>query len=219
MKHRCDMQATGKTDLNNRLTRRHVVLTLGCVCVSATALLGCSPVSVEFSSTDITGSTIGKSFHLTDHNGQTRTLTDFAGKTVVVFFGYMQCPDVCPTSLSTMADVKRLLGPDGDRLQVIFITLDPERDTSALLKSYMQNFDTSFLALCPTEKELKSVVTDFKIYRKQVLGNTPSTYTVDHSAGKFVYDAQGRIRLFAAYGTAPAVIAADIKALMGERSS
>lgn len=219
MKHLSGMQATGKTDFNNRLTRRHVLRTLGCVCVSATALSGCSPTSVQFTSTDITGSAIGTSFHLTDHNGQTRTLADFAGKTVVVFFGYTQCPEVCPTSLSTMADVKRLLGSDGERLQVIFITLDPERDTSALLKSYMQNFDASFLALRPTETELKSVVTDFKIYHKQVPGHTLSTYTVDHSAGKFVYDAQGRIRLFAAYGTAPEVIAADIKTLMGERSS
>jgi protein SCO1/2 len=120
--------------------------------------------------------------------------------------------------MSTMTDVKRLLGSDGERLQVIFITLDPERDTAMLLKSYMQSFDASFLALRPTETELKSVTTEFKIYHKQVPGSTPSTYTVDHSAGKFVYDAQGRIRLFSAYGTAPVVIAADIKILMNERS-
>ncbi|MGB4060748.1 MAG: SCO family protein [Burkholderiaceae bacterium] len=194
-------------------------MALGSACIGGFALQGCSPAGPKFTSTDITGSTIGKSLHLTDHNGQTRTLADFTGKTVVVFFGYTQCPDVCPTSMSTMADVKRLLGADGDRLQVVFITLDPERDTTALLKSYMQSFDASFLALRPTETELKGVVTDFKIYFKQVPGNTPSTYTVDHSAGKFVYDAQGRIRLFSAYGTAPAVIAADIKTLMGERSS
>lgn len=210
---------TGEPDTRCRVTRRQAFMALGSACISGFALQGCSPAGPKFTSTDITGSTIGKSLHLTDHNGQTRTLADFTGKTVVVFFGYTQCPDVCPTSMSTMADVKRLLGADGDRLQVVFITLDPERDTTALLKSYMQSFDASFLALRPTETELKGVVIDFKIYFKQVPGNTPSTYTVDHSAGKFVYDAQGRIRLFSAYGTAPAVIAADIKTLMGERSS
>lgn len=200
------------------MMHRRTLLALGSAGLGAVALWGCSPAGPKFTSTDITGSAIGKSFQLTDHNGQTRTLADFAGKTVVVFFGYTQCPDVCPTSMSTLADVKRLLGPEGDRLQVVFITLDPERDTTALLKSYMQSFDASFVALRPTEAELKGVVTDFKIYHKQVPGSTPSTYTVDHSAGKFIYDAQGRIRLFSAYGTAPAVIAADIKTLMGERS-
>lgn len=210
---------TGEPDTRCYVTRRQAFMALGSACIGGFALQGCSPAGPKFTSTDITGSTIGKSLHLTDHNGQTRALGDFIGKTVVVFFGYTQCPDVCPTSMSTMADVKRLLGADGDRLQVLFITLDPERDTTALLKSYMQSFDASFLALRPTETELKGVVTDFKIYFKQVPGNTPSTYTVDHSAGKFVYDAQGRIRLFSAYGTAPEVIAADIKTLMGERSS
>ena len=214
-----EIHTTADPKAHGKLTRRRLVLTFGSACVGAAALPACSPASAKFTSTDITGSTIGKSIRLTDHNGQTRTLADFTGKTVVVFFGYTQCPDVCPTSLSTMADVKRLLGADGDRLQVVFITLDPERDTTALLKSYMQSFDASFLALRPTEAELKVVVTDFKIYFRQVPGNTPSTYTVDHSAGKFVYDAQGQIRLFSAYGTAPAIIAADIKTLMGERSS
>jgi protein SCO1/2 len=203
MTRRTEIETTDVSGVHSRLTRRHAVLALGSVCVSAVALLGCSPVGPKFISTDITGSVIGKNFDLTDHNGQARTLADFSGKVVVVFFGYTQCPDVCPTSMSTMADVKRLLGADGDRMQVLFITLDPERDTTALLKSYMQSFDASFLALRPTETELNGVVTD----------------TVDHSAGKFIYDAQGRIRLFSAYGTAPAVIAADIKTLMGERSS
>jgi protein SCO1 len=219
MTRRTKIETTDESDVRCRFTRRQVGLALSSVCVGAVALLGCSPAGPKFTSTDITGSGIGKNFDLTDHNGQARTLADFSGKTVVVFFGYTQCPDVCPTSMSTMADVKRLLGVDGDRMQVLFITLDPERDTTALLKSYMQSFDASFLALRPTETELKGVVTDFKIYFKQVPGSTPSTYTVDHSAGKFVYDAQGRIRLFSAYGTAPAVIAADIKTLMGERSS
>lgn len=218
MKHLTETPTSGQHRTQGGLTQRRTLLALGSAGLAAVALCGCSPARPKFTSTDITGSTIGKGFQLTDHNGQTRTLADFTGKTVVVFFGYTQCPDVCPTSMSTLADVKRLLGPDGDRLQVVFITLDPERDTTALLKSYMQSFDASFVALRPTESELSGVVADFKIYHKQVPGSTPSNYTVDHSAGKFIYDAQGHIRLFSAYGAAPAVIAADIKTLMGERS-
>lgn len=214
-----EMQPVGNHDTESLLTRRHIVFALGCASVGTVALSGCSPAGPKFTSTDITGSTIGKNLQLTDHNGQSRTLADFVGKTVVVFFGYTQCPDVCPTSLTTMTEVKRLLGPDGVRLQVVFITLDPERDTAELLKSYMQSFDASFLALRPTETELKSVVADFKIYHRQVPGSTPSSYTVDHSAGKFIYDKLGQIRLFSSYGTAPAIIAADIKTLVGERRS
>lgn len=198
---------------------RRIIL-LGMATASLARLLtGCSPEAVSFKSTDITGAQFGQSFRLPDHNGQSRTLADFRGKIVVVFFGFTQCPDVCPTSMTTMAEVKRLLGSDGERLQVLFITVDPERDTTELLRDYMQNFDASFLALRPEPEALQTVAKDFKIYFKQVPGPTPTSYTMDHSAGKYIYDTQGRPRLFSTYGTAPAVIAADIKTLMGERSS
>lgn len=198
--------------------RRSVLL--GLATASLVGLLtGCSPEPVSFKSTDITGAAFGRDFKLADHNGQSRTLADFNGKIVVVFFGFTQCPDVCPTSMSTMAEVKRLLGPDGERLQVLFITVDPERDTTALLRDYMQNFDATFLALRPEPAALQAVAADFKIYYKQVAGPTPTSYTMDHSAGKYIYDAQGRARLFSAYGTQAAVIAEDIKTLLRQRTN
>ncbi|MDP2975138.1 MAG: SCO family protein, partial [Anaerolineales bacterium] len=117
-------------------------------------------------------------------------------------------------SMTTMAEVKRLLGAQGDRLQVLFITVDPERDTQALLKGYMANFDPSFIALRPEPDELKGVASDFKIYFKKVPGSTPTSYTMDHSAGKYIFDTAGRVRLFSNYGSTPEVIAQDIKTLL-----
>lgn len=153
-------------------------------------------------------------FSLPDHNGQTRTLKDFAGKIVVVFFGFTQCPDVCPTSMAELAQVKLQLGKDGDRLQGIFITLDPERDTPELLKAYMANFDPSFLALRPTLAQLPQVSKDFKIYYKKVEGKTPGSYTLDHSAGSYIYDAQGRVRLYSRYGAGAEALSSDIALLL-----
>ena len=198
---------------------RRIIL-LGMATASLAGLMaGCSPEAVSFKSTDITGAAFAQDFKLKDHNGQSRMLADFSGKIVVVFFGFTQCPDVCPTSMTTMAEVKRLLGSDGERLQVLFITVDPERDTTELLRDYMQNFDATFLALRPETEALKAVATDFKIYFKQVPGPTPTSYTMDHSAGKYIYDTQGKPRLFSAYGTEAAVIAADIKTLLRQRTN
>jgi protein SCO1 len=159
------------------------------------ALMACSPETSPFKSTDVTGAS-------------------FKGKVVVVFFGFAQCPDVCPTSMATMAEVKRLLGAQGDRLQVLFITVDPERDTQALLKEYMANFDPSFIALRPEPDALDAVASSFKVYQKKVPGSTPTTYTVDHSAGKYIFDSESRVRLFSAYGTDAATIASDIQILL-----
>ncbi len=133
---------------------------------------------------------------------------------MVVFFGYTQCPDVCPTSMATMAEVKRLLGAQGDLLQVLFITVDPERDTQPLLKEYMASFDPGFLALRPGPDELKGVAADFKSCFKEVPGSTPTSYTMDHSAGKYIFDTEGRARLFSPYGTDAITIASDIKILL-----
>jgi protein SCO1 len=177
-------------------------------------LVGCSPKPPTFKSTDITGAAFAQDLKLTDHTGQARTMADFRGKAVVVFFGFTQCPDVCPTSMTTLAEVKRLMGDQGKQLQVLFITVDPERDTLPLLKEYMANFDPTFLALRPEPAELKAVADSFKIYYRKAEGSTPASYTMDHSAGKYVFDTEGRVRLFSSYGTEPAVIAEDILTLL-----
>lgn len=162
----------------------------------------------------MTGAPLGQDLRLKDQHGNARTMKDFLGKVVVVFFGYTQCPDVCPTSMSTMAEVKRLLGAQGDRLQVLFITVDPERDTAPLLKAYVASFDSGFLALRPEPDELQGVADNFKIYFKKIPGPTPTSYTMDHSAGKYIFDTQGRVRLFSPYGTDAATLTADIKTLL-----
>lgn len=207
-KHSSSGSATPCTD-----RRRLVQLALACA-AGGPALVACSPKVSSFKSTDVTGAAFAKDLRLKDHHGTLRTMADFKGKIVVVFFGFTQCPDVCPTSMNTMAEVKRLLGAPGERLQVLFITVDPERDTQPLLKEYMANFDPSFIALRPEPDELKGVASDFKIYFKKVPGSTPTSYTMDHSAGKYIFDTEGRVRLFSAYGTDAATIASDIKTLL-----
>ena len=178
------------------------------------ALAACSPDTVKFKSIDITGADYAKGFELADHNGAQRTLADFKGKVVVVFFGFTQCPDVCPTALTDLAEVKRLLGPQGDKLQGIFVSVDPERDTPEVLKAYMANFDPGFLAMRPTPAQLPEVARAFKIFYKKVEGQTPTSYTMEHSAGSYVFDTQGRVRLY----TRPAIgaqgLAEDIALLL-----
>ena len=163
-------------------------------------LAACSETKLQLKGVDMTGADYAKDFQLTDHNGQTRTLKDFHGKLVIIFFGYTQCPDVCPTSMAELAEVKKLLGKDGDKLQGIFVTVDPERDTTELLKAYMANFDPTFLALRPTPDQLVALAKDFKIYYKRVDGKTPTSYTMDHSAGSYTYDTEGRLRIYNRYG-------------------
>ena len=182
--------------------------------LGSTALSACSPNQPSFKGVDITGADYAKGFSLLDHNGQVRSLADFAGKVVIVFFGYTQCPDVCPTSMQELAEVKRLLGSDGDKLQGVFITLDPERDTPEMLKAYMANFDPSFLALHPTPEQLAAIAKDFKIYFKKVDGKTATSYTLDHSAGSYTFDTQGRVRLYNRYGSGAAALAADVAVLI-----
>ena len=195
-------------------SRRKLLALSGAWLVAGGLLGGCSPKAPTFQSTDITGAAFAQDLKLTDHTGQVRTMADFRGKAVVVFFGFTQCPDVCPTSMTTLAEVKRLMADQGQKLQVLFITVDPERDTLPLLKEYMTNFDPSFLALRPEPTELKAVADSFKIYYRKAEGSTPTSYTMDHSAGKYVFDTNGAVRLFSSYGTEPAVIAEDILALL-----
>ena len=185
--------------------------------VAGSGLVGCKPNQSQFKSIDITGANYAKGFELTDQLGRTRQLSDFKGKVVVVFFGYTQCPDVCPTSLSELAQAKRLLGADADKLQGVFVTLDAERDTPELLKAYMANFDDDFVALIPTPEQREALAKEFKIYYKVVEGKTPTSYTLDHSAGSYLYDAQGRLRLYSRYGAGAQALADDVKILLAER--
>ena len=193
--------------------RRHALKTFALM-LALGALAACSPDTLKFKSIDITGADYAKGFELADHNGAQRTLADFKGKVVVVFFGFTQCPDVCPTALTDLAEVKRLLGPQGDKLQGIFVSVDPERDTPEVLKAYMANFDPGFLAMRPTPAQLPEVARAFKIFYKKVEGQTPTSYTMEHSAGSYVFDTQGRVRLY----TRPAIgaqgLADDIALLL-----
>ena len=186
-------------------------------CALALSLVGlsaCSEPKPAFKAVDITGADYAKELNLPDQNGQVRKLKDFSGKLVVVFFGYTQCPDVCPTTMQELAEVKRLLGPDGDKLQAVFVTVDPERDTTELLKAYVENFDASFVALRPTQEQLPAIAKEFKIYFKRVEGKTPTSYTMDHSAGSYTFDTQGRVRLFNRYGMGAQALADDFKLLL-----
>jgi protein SCO1/2 len=181
---------------------------------SLSGLSGCTDPKLAFKGVDITGADYAKELNLADQNGQVRKLKDFSGKLVVVFFGYTQCPDVCPTTMQELAEVKRLLGSDGNKLQAVFVTVDPERDTTELLKAYVENFDASFVALRPTPEQLPAIAKEFKIYFKRVEGKTPTSYTMDHSAGSYTFDTQGRVRLFNRYGMGAQALADDFKLLL-----
>ncbi len=177
-------------------------------------LSGCTDTKPQFKSVDVTGADYSQNFSLPDQFGVTRTMADFKGKIVVVFFGFAQCPDVCPTTMAELAEVKKMLGKDGDKLQAILITVDPERDTQAVLKAYMANFDSTFLALRGTLDETTATAKHFKTYFKKAEGKTPGSYTMDHSAGSYVFDTQGRVRLYTRYGSGAAVLVEDIKLLL-----
>ena len=177
-------------------------------------LTACAPDKPQFKSIDLTGADYAKDFVLPDQNGKTRSIKDFAGKVVVVFFGFTQCPDVCPTSMAELAGIKKSLGADGDKLQAIFISVDPERDTPEILKAYMGNFDPTFLALRPSAEQLPAVAKDFKIYYKKVEGRTANSYSMDHSAGNYIYDTQGRLRLYNRYGSGTEALISDIRLLL-----
>ena len=189
-------------------------MSAGAAGLFGTLLSACSESKPAFAAIDVTGANYAKNFELTDHNGQVRHLTDFTGKVVVMFFGYTQCPDVCPTSMAELAEVKKALGADGDKLQGLFVTVDPARDTPELLKAYMGNFDPTFLALYTTPDKLTELAKDYKVYYKKVEGKTPTSYTMDHSAGSYVYDTKGQLRLFTRYGSGAAALAGDIKLLL-----
>ena len=203
--------------MNESMNKRHVLRLLACTGLAAVAGIGlaaCSDRKPSFNAVDITGADYAKGFTLADADGKQRTLADFKGKVVVMFFGYAQCPDVCPTTMTEMAQVKQQLGSDGDKLQVLFVTVDPARDTPEVLKAYMGAFDPSFVALIPTPDELAAVAKDYKVYYKKVDGKTPTSYSMDHSAASYVYDTQGRLRLYARYGAGVPSMVSDLKTLL-----
>ena len=173
-----------------------------------------SPAS--FKATDITGATFARDFALTDQSGQPRVLADFKGKVVVVFFGYVQCPDVCPTTLSTLREVREKLGADGDKLQVVFITVDPERDTGEVMSLYVPAFHPSFVGLRGDAAATEKVAKEFRVLFLKNPGKSPTSYTVDHSAGVFIFDTQGKIRLYASQNMTVDAYVHDIQALLGK---
>jgi protein SCO1/2 len=178
------------------------------------ALAGCGRDGPQFQASDVTGSAFGREFSLVDHNGKARTLADFRGKAVVLFFGYTQCPDVCPTTLSTLAEAMRRLGPDAARVQVLFVTIDPERDTAELLSHYVTAFDPSFLGLAGDAEATARTAKEFKVIYQKQPGSTPGSYTMDHSAGTFMFDPEGRLRLYAGHGKDADVFAHDLTLLL-----
>ena len=200
--------------MNKRQSMRRIASWLLVPALGA-VLTGCSENKPSFVSVDVTGADYARDIRLTDHNGQPRTLKDFAGKIVVIFFGYTQCPDVCPTTMAELVEIRKALGADGARVQALFVTVDPERDSPEVLKAYMTNFDPSFLALRPSSPEqLAALAKDFKVYYKKVEGRTPTSYTMDHSAGSYVFDTKGKLRLFTRYGSGAAALAGDLRQLL-----
>ena len=184
--------------------------------VMAVALTACNkPAPVAFNNVDITGAEYARNFSLTDHKGKPRTLADFKGKVVFLFFGYTQCPDVCPTTMAEMAEVLKILGPQADKVQVLFVTVDPERDTQQLLSEYVPAFDPSFIGLRGDAAQTAAIAREFKVfYAKAKAKEDDPGYSMDHTAGSYVFDQDGKIRLFVRHGKGAAPIAQDIAQLL-----
>jgi protein SCO1/2 len=180
--------------------------------------VACDGGAPKFRSTDITGVDYARSFELTDHQGKARRLEDFRGKAVVVFFGFTQCPDVCPTTLADMAIAMKQLGPDAGRVQVLMVTLDPERDTRELLAKYVPAFNPGFLGLYGDLEATRRTAKEFKVYFEKRPGKTPGEYSVDHSAQSYVFDPQGRLRLFVRHDRIAEDLAPDLRVLLKEGS-
>ncbi len=206
------------------LNPRRRALSLLLAVLAAAALAACDgrlPGAAErpaFHSVDITGADYARELSLADVEGKPRTLADFKGQVVIVFFGYTQCPDVCPTTMTELAEVKRSLGADGARVVGIFVTVDPERDSAELLKAYMANFGPDMVGLRGTPEQTMAMAKRFKVFYAKVPGNAAGSYSVDHTAGSYVFDTQGRIRLFTRYGTGPKDLADDLRILLAEKA-
>jgi protein SCO1/2 len=182
----------------------------------ALGLSACDKKALKFNSIDITGADYCRDFKLNDSDGKQRQLADFKGRFVLVFFGFTQCPDICPTALARAAAVKQKLGKDADQLQVIFISIDPERDTADLMRAYTQNFDPSFIGLRGTAEQTKQVADEFKVFYAKVA--TGSSYTMDHSTLSYLFDTTGKIRLAMRHEHSADQFASDIRQLMQHAS-
>lgn len=192
---------------------RRFVLRAGVAAVAASLLAACERAPIyQFEASDISqASPLGEDLSLTDFTGTPRTLKDFQGKAVVVFFGFIQCPDVCPTTLAELAQVVNALGPDGERVQVLFVTVDPERDTPAIVRDYVTQFDPRFLGLVGSPEDLARTAKSFKVFYSKVPSKTDDSYTMDHSAGLYVFDPKGKVRLYARYGQSVESLTNDIR--------
>jgi protein SCO1 len=193
--------------------RRAFALGLGALAL----LAGCDRLgkagTPTFHFTDITGAEFARRLELPDADGKPRTLADWQGKVTVVFFGYTQCPDVCPTTMAELAQIRKLLGAEGEKLQTVFVTIDPERDTPEILKAYLANFGPGVTALRGNAEQTAAAAKEFKVFFAKVQGKSPGSYTMDHSAASFVFDPKGRVRLYIPYGADPKTLAADLKQL------
>ncbi len=191
------------------MQRRSVLLT-------TVALAACSAEKPKpaFKNIDITGAAYAKALSLPDVNGKTRTLADFNGKVTIVFFGFAQCPDVCPSTLAEIAEVRTKLGAAGAQVQPVFVTVDPERDTAPVLKDYVRTFGEDVVALRGTLEQTQAAAREFKVYFAKVPGKTEGSYTVDHTAGSFIFDPKGQVRLFVRYGGGAEALASDLKLLL-----
>jgi len=198
----------------NRIQANITLLLLGAALILGTAGCNQEKPAAKFNATDITGADFGKDFLLTDHNGKSRTLADFKGKAVVMFFGYTHCPDVCPTTMSDMAQALELLGKDAEKVQVLFVTIDPARDTPELLAKYVPAFNPGFLGLYGDEAALAKVARDFRIFYQKNQDKNGQGYSVDHTAGTYVFDQSGRLRLFMSYGQGAQSIVHDLHELL-----
>jgi protein SCO1/2 len=181
---------------------------------AAAALAACGEGQPSFRSVDVTGADFGRELALTDHTGRARTLADFKGKVTVVFFGFTQCPDACPTTLAELKSVKEQLGNDGDRLQVLFVTVDPERDTPELLAKYVPAFDPSFLGLYGDAEAIARTAKEFRVFYQKVPGTSPGNYSVDHTVAAYVYDPAGRLRLYVKHGQGADALVHDVRLLL-----
>ncbi len=195
---------------------KRLLTSLAMAALVAVALAGCDKPAARasFDNTDVTGLDYARNFALNDFDGKPRTLADYKGKVVLVFFGYTQCPDVCPTTMAEMANVMKQLGPQADKVQVLFITLDPERDKPDLLKSYVPAFDPRFVGLYGTPEQTAATAKEFKVFYTRVQGSAPDNYSIDHTAGTYVFDRDGKLRLFVRHGQGPAPLVHDIKQLL-----